>query len=57
MRFYSERLAAGRYHLSYSAQANSPGEFQVLPVHAEEMYAPDVYGNGIAQRLKIEAAQ
>ena len=56
-RFYSERLAAGRYHLSYSAQAISPGEFQVLPVHAEEMYAPDVYGNGMAQRLKIEAAQ
>jgi alpha-2-macroglobulin len=57
VRFYSERLAAGRYHLSYSAQAISPGEFQVLPVHAEEMYAPDVYGNGMAQRLKIEAAR
>lgn len=57
VRFYSERLAAGRYHLSYTAQAIAPGEFQVQPVHAEEMYAPDTFGNGIPARLKIEAAE
>jgi uncharacterized protein YfaS (alpha-2-macroglobulin family) len=56
VRFYSERLAAGRYHLSYSAQAISPGDFQVLPVRAEEMYAPDVYGKGAPAQLKIAAA-
>jgi hypothetical protein len=57
VRFYAERLAAGRYHLSYMAQAIAPGEFQVLPVHAEEMYSPDIYGNGLPARLKIEAAE
>ncbi len=57
VRFYSERLAPGRYHLSYTAQAIAPGEFQVLPPHAEEMYAPDVYGNGVPARLRIQAAE
>ena len=57
VRFYSERLMAGRYHLRYTAQAISPGDFQVLPVHAEEMYAPDIYGQGIPAQLKIEAAE
>ena len=57
VRFYSERLPAGRYHLSYTAQAIAQGEFQVLPVHAEEMYAPDIYGNGVSAQLKIEAAE
>ena len=57
VRFYSERLAAGRYHLSYTAQAIAPGEFQILPVHAEEMYAPDVYGKGLPARLRITAAE
>ena len=54
VRFYSERLPAGRYHLSYSAQAVSPGEFQVLPVHAEEMYAPEVFGKGAPAVLTVE---
>ncbi|MDK9708264.1 MAG: hypothetical protein OEL83_14565 [Desulforhopalus sp.] len=57
VRFYSERLAAGRYHLSYTAQAIAPGDFQVLPLRAEEMYAPEVYGRGVPARLRIEAAE
>ncbi|GLI35718.1 alpha-2-macroglobulin family protein [Desulforhabdus amnigena] len=54
-RFYSERLPAGRYHLSYSAQAVSPGVFSVLPLHAEEMYEPDVFGKGTPAMLRIQA--
>lgn len=57
VRFYSERLAPGRYHLSYTAQAIASGQFQILPLHAEEMYAPDVYGNGIPARLSVQAAE
>ena len=57
VRFYSERLAAGRYHLSYTAQAISAGDFQILPAHAEEMYAPDVFGQGMPGRLRIEASR
>ncbi len=57
VRFYSERLAAGHYHLSYTTQAIVPGEFQVLPLHAEEMYSPNVYGNGVPAYLRIQAAE
>jgi uncharacterized protein YfaS (alpha-2-macroglobulin family) len=53
-RFYSEWLPAGNYHLSYAAQAIAPGEYQVLPVHAEEMYDPDVFGQGVPETLVVE---
>jgi len=52
-RFYSEYLPAGNYHLSYTAQAVAPGEFVVMPVLAEEMYDPDVFGQGVAEVLKV----
>jgi uncharacterized protein YfaS (alpha-2-macroglobulin family) len=53
-RFYSEYLPAGNYHLSYTAQAIATGEFVVMPVQAEEMYDPDVYGQGVAGVLEVE---
>jgi uncharacterized protein YfaS (alpha-2-macroglobulin family) len=53
VRFYSEYLPAGNYHLSYTAQAIAPGEFVVMPVRAEEMYDPDIYGQGVAAQLKV----
>lgn len=52
-RFYSDYLPAGNYHLSYTAQAIAPGDFVIMPVHAEEMYDPDVYGKGVAEQIKI----
>jgi hypothetical protein len=52
-RFYSEYLPAGNYHLSYTAQAVAPGEFVVMPVHAEEMYDPNVFGQGVPAVLKV----
>jgi len=52
-RFYSEYLPAGNYHLSYTAQAIAPGEFVVMPVHAEEMYDPNVYGQGVPAVLVV----
>ncbi len=56
-RFYSERLGAGHYYLSYTAQAIAPGEFTALPARAEEMYEPDVYGKSSAGVLKVELAE
>ena len=53
VRFYSEYLPAGNYHLSYTAQAIAPGEFVVLPVQAGEMYDPDVFGQGVPGMLKV----
>ena len=52
-RFHSEYLPAGRYHLSYTAQAIADGQFAIPPLHAEEMYDPDVYGRGRAAVLEV----
>jgi len=54
-RFYADYLPAGNYHLSYTAQAIAPGAFHVMPVRAEEMYDPDVYGHGLPATLKVTA--
>jgi uncharacterized protein YfaS (alpha-2-macroglobulin family) len=56
-RFYSERLGAGHYYLSYTAQAIAPGEFTALPARAEEMYEPDVYGKSSPAVLKVELSE
>jgi uncharacterized protein YfaS (alpha-2-macroglobulin family) len=56
-RFYSEYLPAGRYRLSYTAQVIAPGTFTIPPPHAEEMYDPDVFGNGVPSTLDVTAAE
>lgn len=53
VRFYSDYLSAGNYHLSYVAQAIAPGAFSIQPVKAEEMYDPDVYGLGVPGSLGV----
>lgn len=53
-RFYSDYLPAGNYHLSYAAQAIAGGSFSAMPVHAEEMYDPDVFGKGLPGTLKVD---
>ncbi len=53
VRFYSEYLAPGHYHLSYTAQAIATGNFGLFPIHAEEMYDPDIYGKGLPATLQI----
>jgi hypothetical protein len=57
VRFYSDYLPAGNYHLSYIAQAIAPGEFYVMPLHVEEMYDPDVFGQGTPVEIKILKAE
>jgi len=52
-RFYADYLPAGNYQLSYTAQAIAEGKFTVMPVHAEEMYDPDVYGKGLPATLNV----
>jgi uncharacterized protein YfaS (alpha-2-macroglobulin family) len=53
VRFYSEYLPAGNYHLSYTAQAIATGAFSVLAAEAQEMYDPDVYGKTEAINLQV----
>lgn len=57
VRFYSEHLEAGKYHLSYTAQAIASGKFIAMPIKAEEMYEPDVYGLGISELFDIKPVQ
>ncbi len=51
--FYSDYVYEGYYHLSYYAQAIATGDFIDQPVHAEEMYDPDIYGKGVSGSLKV----
>jgi uncharacterized protein YfaS (alpha-2-macroglobulin family) len=50
--FYSDYLAAGKYHLAYMVQVVAPGEFYIPPTHVEEMYNPDVFGKSVPALLK-----
>lgn len=54
VRFYSEYIPTGNYHLAYVAQAIAPGEFTVMPTHAEEMYDPDVFGKWVPSILNVD---
>jgi uncharacterized protein YfaS (alpha-2-macroglobulin family) len=56
VRFYSDYLPPGNYHLSYTAQAIAEGEFASPPAKAVEMYDPDVYGLSLPGTLVVEAA-
>jgi len=56
VRFYSEYLPPGNYHLSYTATAIAEGEFGSAPARAVEMYDPDVYGLSLPATLVVEAA-
>ncbi len=39
-------LPRGTYEYTYQIRASLPGEFRVIPTHAEEMYFPEVFGRG-----------
>lgn len=55
VRFYSDYLPAGNYHLSYVAQAIADGTFRIQPAHAEEMYDPDIFGKTTPIEMKVLA--
>lgn len=41
---FADFLAAGSYDYTFQVRASIPGEYRVLPAHAELMYFPDVWG-------------
>ena len=57
VRFYSDYLGAGNYHLTYMAQAIATGDFARRAVKAEEMYDPDVFGLGAPGKLVVQEKQ
>jgi len=40
--------------LAYVAQAIAPGDFAVLPMHAEEMYNPETPGQDVPITLQVQ---
>ncbi|MBN1993927.1 MAG: Ig-like domain-containing protein [Anaerolineae bacterium] len=43
---FATYLPKGTYEYTYTIRASVPGEFRVIPTHAEEMYFPEVFGRG-----------
>jgi alpha-2-macroglobulin len=50
---YATYLGAGTYEYTYEARATTPGEFVVPPAHAEELYAPEVFGRSASARVTV----
>jgi len=57
VRFYSDHIEAGNYHLSYVAQAVATGTFQRRAAKAEEMYDPEVFGRAVPGMLTVKELQ
>jgi hypothetical protein len=43
---FATSLPRGTYEYTYQIRASLPGQYRVLPPHAEEMYFPEVFGRG-----------
>lgn len=57
VRHFADYVPQGRYRLTWVGQAVAVGEFGIGRPHVEQMYDPDVYGNGVAARLVVEEAK
>ena len=56
-RFFSDRMAAGSYTLTYRARATTAGTFTAAPARAEAMYEPDVSGHSTAARIEVRRSE
>ncbi len=46
-------LPAGTYEYTFQVQATVPGEYRVLPAHAEMMYFPEVWGRSTGSLFTV----
>jgi len=46
-------LPAGTYEYTFQVQATVPGEYRVLPVHAEMLYFPEVWGRSTGALFSV----
>jgi alpha-2-macroglobulin len=51
---FTSLLREGEHEYSYFARATTPGLFVVPPPKAEEMYAPETFGRGHTDRVRVE---
>ncbi len=50
---FATYLPAGTYQYTFQLRAGLPGEYRVLPVHAEQMYFPEVWGRGAGEAFVV----
>jgi len=51
---FTSMLWEGVHEYTYFARATSPGLFVVPPSRAEEMYAPETFGRGQSDRVRVQ---
>ena len=52
---FADRLPPGIHLTSIIARATTPGDFLLMPAHAEEMYAPEVFGRSDGSHFTVVA--
>jgi len=57
MLLFADQLPPGVHVASFVARATTPGEFSLVPAHAEEMYAPEVFGRSDGGTFKVLASE
>lgn len=50
---FADYLPKGSYVYAYTMRLTTPGEFQVIPTTASEMYFPEVYGRSEGRLLRV----
>ncbi|MDM4770115.1 alpha-2-macroglobulin [Solimonas sp. SE-A11] len=53
VRFFADSIGAGEYRMAWIGVAVATGEFAAPETHAELMYSPEVFGNGMPARLTV----
>jgi uncharacterized protein YfaS (alpha-2-macroglobulin family) len=51
---YATNLKNGTYNFNYFVRASHPGTYTALAPHAEEMYSPEVFGNGRTETIIVK---
>lgn len=52
-RAYFRHVPRGRWRVEYTVRLNNAGEFKLPPVRVEAMYAPEVFGEDLAQSMTV----
>lgn len=50
---FATYLPAGAYEFTFQIRATVPGEYRVLPVYAEQMYFPEVWGRSAGELFGV----
>jgi uncharacterized protein YfaS (alpha-2-macroglobulin family) len=54
IQLFATRLGEGRHEFSYIVRATTAGTFRTAPAHAEEMYAPEVFGRTETATIEVQ---